>query len=135
MNIHQNMQSIFYRKYNCSIEAPNFKGKSITSPSSQVIQTTGTDNVFTVIHRISTSNCSFLSKPTFTGTLTIYLYDNLNLYSHVVMAVVNKTYTSNSITVYQKVGNLSSVTVVASNNVYTVNTSVETNLHWSYVGV
>lgn len=106
---------------------------------SKVVQTTGTDNEYHIAHYINPSNFPLLRQTSLTGMLTIYLSDNDGNYSHVVMAIINKTRTSNSITVYQKIGNIDFVEVIVNDggpNEYVVfTTPINTNANWSFVGM
>ena len=133
------MSSIFYRKYNCSIEAPNFKGLSFngdkfTASSGLTLVQAGTDSATTTTHLITPQLLSILDYRTFCGTLDFYISTTTGDKNHVAMACVNKTLTTNTITVYQTVGNVTGLTISFVSPNYRVVTTESTTLKWKFSG-
>lgn len=139
-NIHQRMSTIFYRKYNCSIEAPNFKGLSFRgnkfeSSSGLTLFQAGTDSANTTTHLITPQLLPILDYKTYCGTLDFYITTTTGNKNHVAMSCVNKTLTTNTITVYQTVGDVTGLVISFVSPNYRVVTTDSTVLQWKFSGV
>lgn len=133
------MSTIFYRKYNCSIEAPNFKGLSFRgnnfeSSSGLIVFQTGTDSVTGTTHSITSNLLPILNYSTFCGTLDFYITTPTGDQNHVAMSCVNKTLTSHTIKVYQTIGNVNGLVISFVSPNYRVVTTNNTTLQWKFSG-
>ncbi len=132
------MKNIFYRKYNCSIEAPHFKGQSIITDTitstGSIIQMTGSDPLDTGAHSITAKLFPMINYTTFCGTLDLYLTTLNGSKNHVIMCVLNKTLTTNTIITYQSIGNLTNPFAEINGKNYAVYTGDVTLLKWKFSG-
>lgn len=132
------MTIIVYRKYNCSIEAVNLKGKTLICDSLQ--STTGDFTSITgsktssSVHIIDSSELPILAYTTYCGTLEFFISTPTGSSNQVVMCCVNKTLTSHTITTYQTIGTLTGTTITIVNGSIQVSPIVNTVLFWKFTG-